>query len=178
MKKRAKRQLINQRPTLRPTGETMRKTPEEMPIFKYPVFCSYDDSVVISENPSQICCTMNRIVRRSFEEAQQGKVFYLDSGGIYAKPHTYVRVPWFGGIVSFISSFTSQFFVPILSEYKQLPLNEYKRKMSYAVRRRYYYDTDKEPLLGFLEALKAADSYEACFKALPGEVAPGIGTIN
>lgn len=92
----------------------------------------------------------------------------MDSSGRCYDVVDWVRVKPFGGIQGFGMRLLGSIFAePVLANETQVPLSEFKKKLSNAIKSRYKYDSDKTLVAHTLAQLQCADSYASAIDALP-----------
>ena len=138
------------------------------PDILYPALLLGKDSVYLAHDPLELCAHPRSLFDDTVQRARMGELCLLDIRGNYYKVSDWTRIKPFGGIKGIpLRLLGSVFAAPVLAIERQLPLDDFKRKVARAVHGRYRYDGDRFPAAHITEKIIEANSYEAVIEALP-----------
>lgn len=138
-----------------------------MPPISYPAFLWYEGYIYLAETPLNLCAVPRSALAEMSQLARAGKLRLLDAEGRYFDVTDWVRVPPIGLTGYALLLIGTVFTAPVLANETKLPLPEFKRKISGAMRSRYRFDLDKYPGVATVRKLKVADTYRAALDAVP-----------
>jgi hypothetical protein len=148
----------------------MMGLPQSLPTLTYPVLYWQPNFISLVRNPFQLCDCGSSGYSDAVHIAKSGKTRLFDAEGRYFHVIDLMRVKPFGNPIGIALRylFREVVAVPVLSNETQLSLPEFKKKLAWAVRDRYRYDSDTTDGRFGIQAIKSAESYKAALEAVPG----------
>lgn len=139
-----------------------------LPDISYPALLWREGYLYLANTALDLCAHPRSLFADTVNRAKAGEWQLVDARGRCFQVVDWEPIKPFGGIKGVgMRLLRSVFAAPILGEESHLPLSDFKKKLTSAVRSRYRHDTNKSIATDVVKTLHRATSYEEAIASLP-----------